>query len=342
MSDSTVYPARKLLYDNQTNIMKIADGTHDFDNLPEISMDYSNARNKVTDATQSAAGLMSAADKQKVDTIGTASNLKTSTKTDLVSSINEIFDYSKVLKEGSGAGLHNSIFRGKSLGTSVTSAQYDAINAGTFDDLWIGDYWTISNVRWRIADFDYWLHCGDTECTVHHVIIVPDQCLYTAKMNDSNVTTGAYVGSAMYTTNIASAKTTITNAFGSTHILNHREILQNAVTSGYPSGYAWLDSTVELMSERMVYGNPIYTPMSNGSTIPIQYTIDKSQLNLFRLRPDLICSTLLSSGARQWYWLRDVVSAADFADVGNNGGAGSGGASHSVGVRPAFAIRKAA
>ena len=34
-----------------------------------------------------------------------------------------------------GAGAHNSIYRGKNLGTSVTAAQYAAIKAGTFDDM---------------------------------------------------------------------------------------------------------------------------------------------------------------------------------------------------------------
>ena len=38
------------------------------------------------------------------------------------------------------AGFHNSIYRGKNLGTSVSSAQYAEISAGTFKDLFIGDY----------------------------------------------------------------------------------------------------------------------------------------------------------------------------------------------------------
>lgn len=45
------------------------------------------------------------------------------------------------------AGAHNAIYRGKSLGSTVTTAQYAAIKAGTFDDLYIGDYWTIGGVN---------------------------------------------------------------------------------------------------------------------------------------------------------------------------------------------------
>ena len=129
------------------------------------------------------------------------------------------------------AGAHNAIYRGKNLGTSVTAAQYAAISAGTFEDLYIGDYWVINGVNWRIAAFDYYLNCGDTSCTKHHVVIVPDTCLYDHVMNDTNITTGGYVGSKMYTEGLEQAKTTIKAAF-SGHVLSHRVYLTNAVTDG--------------------------------------------------------------------------------------------------------------
>ena len=85
------------------------------------------------------------------------------------------------------AGAHNAIYRGKNLGTSVTTAQYNAIKAGTFDDLYIGDYWVINGVTWRIADFDYFLNCGDTSCSTHHAVIVPDTCLYNHEIGRAHV-----------------------------------------------------------------------------------------------------------------------------------------------------------
>ncbi len=51
---------------------------------------------------------------------------------------------------------HSRIFRGKNLGTSVTAAQKAAIQDGTFKDLFLGDYWVIGGVNWRIVDMDYW------------------------------------------------------------------------------------------------------------------------------------------------------------------------------------------
>jgi len=223
-----------------------------------------------------------------------------------------------------------NVYRGKNLGTTITAAQKAAIQAGTFDDLFIGDYWVINGVNWVIADMDYWYNCGDTAFTNHHLVIVPSTSLYNATMNETNTTEGGYVGSLMYTENLNDAKTTISTAFGDM-LLTHREFLVNAVTDGYPSAGAWFDSTVELMNEVMVYGSYICTPASNGVTSVIRTTIDKQQLSLFRLNPRAINN-------RGYIWLRDVVSSSRFAAVGNYGRALNSAASLSGGVRPAFAI----
>lgn len=229
------------------------------------------------------------------------------------------------------AGAHNSIYRGKNLGTTVTEEQWEAISSGTFTDLYIGDYWVIGGVNWRIAAFDYYLNCGDTSFTKHHAVIVPDTCLYNAQMNTTNVTTGAYKGSAMYTANLTQAKSTINSAFGSSHVLSHRIYLSNATSNGRASAGEWTDSTVDLMCEHMVYGSGIFSPVSDGSNVPNNYRVEKGQLPLFALEPSRICN-------RAAWWLRDVITAATFADVSGNGNADYGNASSSYGVRPAFCI----
>lgn len=229
------------------------------------------------------------------------------------------------------AGAHNAIYRGKNLGTSVTTAQYNAIKAGTFDDLYIGDYWVINGVTWRIAAFDYYLNMGDTSCSTHHAVIVPDSNLYNHVMNDTNVTTGGYIGSKMYTEGLESAKNTIKTAF-SGHVLKHRVYLTNAVTNGYASAGAWVDSEVDLMNENMVYGSAIFRPQNSlGATIPNSHMVEHSQLPLFAHDKSRICN-------RGNYWLRDVVTAAYFACVTDDGNAAYVNASYSIGVRPAFCI----
>ena len=249
----------------------------------------------------------------------TVENLHKGLQTDIDSVRNVLAD---------GAAAHNCIYRGKNLGTSVTAEQYAAISSGKFTDLYIGDYWVIKGVTYRIAAFDYYYNCGDTNFTKHHVVIVPDTSLYKAQMNTSNVTTGGYTGSAMYKSNLAQAKTTIKAAFGSAHVLTKRELLTNAVNGNTPSGWAWFDSDVELMNEVQVYGSVAwgahdgngYNVASGDGQFPL-FMFDRTKLH-----------------NREDYWLRDVASATYFSDVGNGGGAYYTSASYSRGVRPAFCI----
>lgn len=258
------------------------------------------------------------------------------------------------------AGAHNAIYRGKYLGTSVLSSAYNAIDAGTFDDLYVGDYWTINGVNWRIAAIDYYLNSGSPVCTTHHLVIVPDTVLYDAQYhitqsgdyesgNIANTTAGGYQMSDMRTGN-SSAGWDSTNykglyksigalgiieaAFGAAHILQHRQRLVDGVNTGRPSAGAWFDSKVELMSETNVYGCRLLTSMSDGSYIPYNYTIDKSQYPLFAHRPDLI-------NIQDGWWLRDVASDSAFAYVDSAGCASEQQVSYPDGVRPAFCICKA-
>lgn len=229
------------------------------------------------------------------------------------------------------AGSHNSIFRGKRLGTQVTDAQYQAIQAGTFDDLYIGDYWVIGGVTWLIAGFDYYYGCGDTEFNKHHAVIVPLSPLYNHKMNETNTTEGGYVGSLMYTEGLEQAKTRIQQAFGAEHVLSHRIYLINATSSGRPTAGGWYDSTVDLMNENMVYGCMIFAVANTSTEISYNYRVEKSQLPLFAMYP-------YASFKRSTFWMRDIVSSFSFAVAYAYGYATSAAASSVGGVRPAFCI----
>jgi hypothetical protein len=227
--------------------------------------------------------------------------------------------------------LRRVLFRGKNLGTALTAVQKAAIKDGSFKGMFLGDYWSIGGRIWRIVDMDYWYNCGDTAFTSHHLVIMPDEALYNAQMNTTNVTTGGYVGSAMYKSNLANAKTIVNAAFQGS-VLTHREYLCNAVANGRPSGGAWFDSSIELPNEPMMYGHPHFSPTSDGSTVPSIYTISKTQLALFMVCPRFIVNRSYNQ------WLRDVVSSAAFAGVHSDGSAGYHNASVSRGVRPVFPV----
>jgi hypothetical protein len=227
-----------------------------------------------------------------------------------------------------GAGFHNSIYRGKFLGNQVTPEQYARIADGTFEDMYIGDYWTINGTTYLIAAFNYYYNTGDTELTTNHITLVTAGRMYTYRMNPSNTTEGGYVGSEMYISGLDQAKTKIHADF-SGHVITHRRFLCNAVADGQASAGAWFDSDVELMNEVMVYGSVV-----NGQGVRGQYNIgiEKSQLPLFSLRPDLL--NIRTAG----WWLRDVCSATSFAFVYRIGIVGSFDASSAYGVRPVFSI----
>ncbi len=240
------------------------------------------------------------------------------------------------------AGFHNSIYRGKNLGDSVTAEQYAAISAGTFDDLFIGDYWTIGGFTWRIAAFDYWYGQGnraDDCCDAHHTVIVPDEPLAHGEMHSSAELADGYVGSDFRTGNNGnSARSTINNiledVFG-VHVLEHGEILSTTSTSGVVTSADWQQSRFEIMSEIMVYGCKIQTRL--GSGLGFQFT-DRTnsvcQLPLFRHDK----SAMIVAEHKSW-WLRDFASGNAFCSVGSTGAALYTPMTSAVpGFRPAFGI----
>lgn len=240
-----------------------------------------------------------------------------------------------------GSAYHNNIYRGKNLGNNVTPQQYAVISNGTFDGLFIGDYWEINNIKWRIAAFDYYYNTGyksgapnSGACLTHHVVIVPDTILYNARMNDTDTTEGAYLNSKMKTEYLNQAITTIESAFGAEHILEYNAIFENATTNGVPSAGMWTSTKVDLMTQCNVYGVRIFTFGSEDRTppVPYNYTIDKTQFPLFRLDVSKI-------NIRQSYWLRDCAGSPQFAYCYCYGYANCFRASNSLGVRPAFAIK---
>lgn len=259
------------------------------------------------------------------------SQLDTTNKT-IPGAINEL--NSKTLLHN--AGGHNSIFRGKNLGTSYTSAMSKAIQAGTFDDLFVGDYLTINGTVYRVAGFNLGKQIGDNTSMGNSMCLVPDSALYNAQMHNTdsgqytegaaaNTTTGAYANSDMRTANLAQATQKIVSDFGSSHVMSYRDILPNATADGQASGWAWYDCKVELMTETMVYGTKVWA--NSGYEVGCI----NSQFPLFALAPEYI-------HRRFGYWLRGVRSATAFCLVGTNGDTGSTTASLSLGVRPFFFV----
>lgn len=255
------------------------------------------------------------------------------------------------------AQAHNGFCRGKDLTTYFDNGDFTkAVAAGTFDDIFPGDYITkqvtvdgtsIGAEKFLIADLDYELYTGDSTLTTHHALVVPQDVLnVNTRMCATNDTTGGYVASEMWQTTIPKYVTAIQNAFGSGHVLKHRELLTNAISASAPagggagwvgssSGWGWYDAYVNLMNENMVYGSRVWgSGYDTGERT--------SQLALFRLNPSArIAGYRGNRTDRKWYWLTAVASASRFAHCSLVGDAASRDASYAdgySGLRPHFLL----
>ena len=261
-----------------------------------------------------------------------------------------------------GPEAHNAMWGGRDITAAFNNGTVSAnIANGTFRDIFPGDYITKQvtipkviaddstvvlfdggtyTVNWVIADCDYWINKGDTATTAHHVAIVPQTPIFDARMNSVNTTEGGYAGSEMYKKIIPACATGIVNAFGPDHILTIRDHLTRELnTSAVPSGITvftgapnwsgeWHSQQCNLMSEAMVYDGP------HCASSALDNVMATRQMSAFRLSEKLI------NYNRQWWWLRDVVSSADFASVdGFYGLADAHNASGVTGVRPFALLR---
>ena len=247
-----------------------------------------------------------------------------------------------------GAEAHNAMWGGRDITAAFNNGTVSAnIKNGTFRDIFPGDYitkqvtisGTAYTVDWVVADCDYWINKGDPAMTAHHVAIVPQTPIFTARMNSANTTGGGYKGSEMFKNVIPACATGIVNAFGSSHILTFRDLITSVVDNNVASrGYCgwtgasapwgvWTSVQCNLMTEHMVTGAPHYS--SSG----IDDEITTRQMSAFRLSERLI------NYSRQLWWLRNVISSAYFAHVYGAGYAGAANASTVLGVRPFALLR---
>ena len=235
--------------------------------------------------------------------------------------------------DGTSAKMRRNLYRGAYLGDRVTVEQLAAIRDGSFDQFFIVDYWTINGVSYRVADMDYWYNVGSPEpLKKHHLVIVPDNNLFDAQMEPSDTTENGYWGSYMKQTALIRARDLLIAAFGSENICKHQEYFVDAAEEGRSTNAIWRQTTIDLMSEIMVFGTNIFSVMNAGGVMNWNYTTARWQLALFRLDPTAI------DIPGEKAWLRDIADAKRFTAIGSNGYAYCMKASFANGVRPVFAI----
>lgn len=222
--------------------------------------------------------------------------------------------------------MHRNIFRGQSLGSSVTAAQLAAINAGTFDDLYVGDYWTIPvtiggetvSVNWRIVDIDYYYKRGEAyQQNAHHLVIMPDMAIDTVTPNSADY-------SSVRSTILTTSKTIVTSAFPNM-------VIPYSEDFGDGSTIFAADSEVEVPDAISIVGNLL---MRLSTTTTGTHTFSSTQFSLFRLAPKFIATS-------SDYLTRDrsQITNSDYAVIeANKGRLGVGAANSAHGIRPYFLI----
>ncbi len=376
LSGKDVVPSeREIIIETDTGKFKIGDGVtswgkleyangnaQDIGDISTLKTDNKDklvkAVNEIVDNIGALTGLTTSDKTSLVTAInsiiterGALSSLTTSTKTSIVTAINTLvtriatlegykhtlYDYiDSISTSSNGAGLHNSTYRGNSLGSSLTSTQRSNISSGTFKGLYIGDYWTINSKVYRIGDFDTYYRCKvgntTTNFTTHHVVVVPDASMYTAQMNTSDTCASGYWGSAMRSSNLSSALSTVQSAFGSSYILSFPEAFSSSFSDGQVTNKVYQSVSIALMNEQMVYGSRIMGAAAGRNIENATLTKGKTQFNLFRFRPDLI-------NIYENYWLRDIMRDGFFCHVNAFGTASALVASSTISVRPYFLVK---
>ena len=250
---------------------------------------------------------------------------------------------------------HNNIFRGDDLfAKGYTIDDICAmISDGSFSDIYIGDYFTLSgsienvpcfveqtgddgtkslvestqtvtyNTKFRIAGIDTYLNTGDTAFVQHHAVIVPDENIGTNRMNSTNTAVGGYVNSFMFAS-VLPVYNTHFDVKLNNHLLTHREILSSSATNSTANNWEWHDIKINLMSEPEVYGSNLW---GNKYDAGVNYR----QFPLFRIASKYICD-------RNWCWLKAVAGGNDFTAMTSNGNATRNGAGVALAVRPCFCI----
>mgnify|MGYP000919445614 CR=1 FL=1 len=238
-----------------------------------------------------------------------------------------IGEYAKVAT--ANANTHNATYRGQSLGSFNETFAND-IDNGTFNNMWVGDYFTVNNHKYKIAGFNY--KCGHEENTglANHLIMITD-VLGTHDMNSSDTTEGGFAGSSMFKDEIPVVEKQLATDFGE-HLLKFKSYLSTSIdSSGAPNNGQWYELTANLCNSAMWWGSPSqYSNNKNGT----KYNIgdEDTQLPIMKLH------TAEQSSGSNYVWLRDIYSSSDFINTPNENDGYVSGASAVFPVRAFFLI----
>lgn len=273
------------------------------------------------------------AEKKRLNDTIVAFNSWTGTLTNIDNKLknrNTLYD---MLDQGN-AGIHNSIWRGDHLGTVLSTDQQSAIRAGTFRGIYVGDYWTIGGVKWRVAGFDYWRNIGPSAWDRPHMVLIPDTSLVNAPWGTGSTSDG-YMNSLLFkkAPAISSTIDRLKAMFGNN--LNcpwHR--VSKTADDGIVTSWDWEGTSLAaLLTERMLFGQTVQSYAQAYTQRRYDFsTAAQGQLPMFHLNPQYITS------AKTAIWLQDIANSTSAFFLDSTGIVNAAPVTYSYGVRPYVVI----
>lgn len=225
--------------------------------------------------------------------------------------------------------MHNILYRGNRLGTVFTQEQRDAIRLGTFNNLWLGDYWVLNGHKYIIMGFNYWKHTSGV--SVNHVVLMPENTIASAPWHTTTaMPADGIMSSRMYTVTIPTYVNTITSDFGVAPMPHVEKANQWNAATHYPSGSIDVTLTAMLPTPGML-GLPYQAYVGNNHYMASQTQTSVSQLPAVRMNQELL-------NANAPYWLQFITLATNGNAYQTDGYSWLRAVNLSIGVRPVFAI----
>lgn len=239
---------------------------------------------------------------------------------------------------------HRNIYRGKNLGTAITDEQLANIRNGSFDDLYVGDYWVDPNKEdcyWEIADIDLFYKVKTREINQkgsvfqHHLVIVPRYPLLKFQANTPE-TNGGYVNSYLNGAALLQAEKFVYGFFEEENVLSHDLYLSNAGIE-WETGMVFEEVKLAIMNFLSVFGWN-YTLGGHQES----KAVDNSQFALFRLKPESICYLVPDAentdARNSRYWLRNIFGEFCYLKVYSNNTVDTENEAKLEGIRPYFLV----
>lgn len=179
-----------------------------------------------------------------------------------------------------GAVAHNKVLREQNLG-KLTDEHYRSISNGTFDDLYVGDYFTINNHKYIIGGFDYLYGAENNSNLGHHALIID----YNRTDNGGDSTypwskNNGFTKSETYLKKLPELDKRHEVDFQN-HLLEWNEYLTTSTQDGIANGGDWFRVKSSVFNIKMLgrkVSNPQYFETINKNGIDYNVGIEKDVL----------------------------------------------------------------